>query len=101
MLRSTGVTDHGLEDASYGDPMTVEQWADLPDDVPGELVDGRLVEEERTLEVFSLDAAGRYVHALGATSGSVGDVPGCPGLVLDLDEMWTEIDQLDDGEPED
>jgi Uma2 family endonuclease len=26
--------------------MTLEEWADLPEDEPGELVDGRLVEEE-------------------------------------------------------
>ena len=26
--------------------MTVDEWADLPDDVPGEIVDNRLVEEE-------------------------------------------------------
>jgi Uma2 family endonuclease len=28
--------------------MTVEEWAELPEDVPGEIVDGRLVEEEMT-----------------------------------------------------
>lgn len=33
------------EDRS-AEPMTVEQWADLPEDEPGELVDGRLIEEE-------------------------------------------------------
>jgi Uma2 family endonuclease len=29
-----------------GEPMTLEQWAALPEDEPGELVDGRLDEEE-------------------------------------------------------
>src|SRR5262245_57382292 len=33
-------------DATYGDELTVAQWAALPEDEPGELVDGRLVEEE-------------------------------------------------------
>jgi Uma2 family endonuclease len=30
-----------------GEPMTLQQWAALPDDEPGELVDGRLADEER------------------------------------------------------
>jgi Uma2 family endonuclease len=29
-----------------GEPMTLEQWAALPNDEPGELVDGRLADEE-------------------------------------------------------
>lgn len=29
-----------------GEPMTLEQWAALPEDEPGELFDGRLEEEE-------------------------------------------------------
>jgi Uma2 family endonuclease len=29
-----------------GEPMTLEEWASLPEDEPGELVDGRLEEEE-------------------------------------------------------
>jgi hypothetical protein len=33
-------------DALLGPRMTLEEWADLPDSVPGEFVDGRLVEEE-------------------------------------------------------
>ena len=28
------------------EPMTLEQWADMDEDEPGELVDGALVEEE-------------------------------------------------------
>lgn len=48
----------------------------------------------RTLEVFELGADGRYVRALAAASGKV-NAPGCEGLVLDLDELWAEIDRLD------
>ena len=37
---------------------------------------------------------GRYVHALGATSGVIEHVPGCEGLVLDLDALWEEVERL-------
>ncbi len=204
MLRSTRVTAHVSEAVPPDDPLTVEDWVQLPEDVPGELVNGQLVEEEmaeftheaaaawvlgvtrnwavprdgrvygsdgkfvlgpghgrkpdvsiylagrrparsgpvtkppdavveivsprardarrdrveklaeyatfgiphywivdpqlRTLEVFARGADGRYVHALGASSGRVENVPGCTGLVLDLDDLWAEIDQLDEAE---
>jgi Uma2 family endonuclease len=35
-------------EAPYGRPMSVQEWCELPENVPGELVDGRLVEEEMT-----------------------------------------------------
>jgi Uma2 family endonuclease len=50
--------------------------------------------EERSLEILELGADGRYVRALGAVSGRLDPVPGCDGLVMDLDEMWAEIDRL-------
>jgi Uma2 family endonuclease len=52
----------------------------------------------RTLEIFALDSNGRYVHALGAAEGKVENVPGCEGLVLDLDALWLELDQAAEGE---
>jgi Uma2 family endonuclease len=33
-------------EALFGPQMSAQQWAELPEEVPGELVDGRLVEEE-------------------------------------------------------
>ncbi len=45
-------------------------------------------------EAFSLDDAGRYVKALGCTGGCVEDIPGCPGLTLDLDALWQELARL-------
>ena len=54
------------------------------------LVDPRL----RTLEILVLGKRGRYELALGASSGKLDRVPGCPGLSLDLDAMWAEIAEL-------
>src|SRR6185503_20569158 len=46
MLRSTTMThDVSLDDAAR-EPLTAEDWAALSEDAAGELVDGRLVEEE-------------------------------------------------------
>jgi len=49
----------------------------------------------RTFEAFELGADGRYVRALAAAVGKV-NVPGCEGLVLDLDAVWSEIDRLEE-----
>jgi Uma2 family endonuclease len=54
------------------------------------LVDPQL----RSLEVLELRPDGIYGHVLGAADGKVANVPGCPDLVLDLDELWREIDLL-------
>jgi Uma2 family endonuclease len=48
--------------------------------------------ELRSLEVFELGRDGRYTLALAAGRGRV-RVPGCPGLTLDLDALWTEVDE--------
>ena len=49
---------------------------------------------ERTFELLELGPDGRYVHALAAASGRCSP-PGCDGLVLDLDELWAELDRLE------
>jgi Uma2 family endonuclease len=53
----------------------------------------------RTLEVYELGERGRYIHALGATEGSV-ELPGCEGLTLDLDALWGEVARLEAPEAE-
>ncbi len=50
--------------------------------------------ELRSLEILELGGDGRYVHALGASSGVVELVPGCEGLTLDLDVLWAAVDRL-------
>ncbi|MEE8525812.1 MAG: Uma2 family endonuclease [Thermoanaerobaculia bacterium] len=49
----------------------------------------------RSLEVLELTAEGRYIHALGASEGKIDNVPGCEGLILDLGELWAEIDRIE------
>jgi Uma2 family endonuclease len=49
--------------------------------------------EARTLEVFELGDDRRYIVALSVAAGSTA-VPGCEGLVLDLDELWRTLDSL-------
>jgi Uma2 family endonuclease len=48
----------------------------------------------QSLEIFEL-TGGRYARAARATEGRLDAVPGCPGLQVDLEEIWTRIAQLD------
>jgi Uma2 family endonuclease len=50
----------------------------------------------RTFEIFELGADGRYVLAACAADGKVDPVPGCEGLILDVDALWAELDPLAD-----
>lgn len=58
--------------------------------------------EPLRLEILRRDDAGDYATALVASSGVIRDVPGCPALVLDLDELAGYLARLprDDGEPD-
>ncbi|MCC6874867.1 MAG: Uma2 family endonuclease [Sandaracinaceae bacterium] len=51
--------------------------------------------ELRALEVYALQPTGRYADALSASEGAH-PVPGCEGLVLDLDALWAELDRWPD-----
>ena len=46
----------------------------------------------RSLEILELDGQGRYLHVLGASSGTPEKIPGYEGLTLDLDALWAAID---------
>jgi Uma2 family endonuclease len=49
----------------------------------------------RSLEILELDPQGRYLHVLGASTGTLEKVPGCEGLTIDLDALWAAIDNLE------
>ncbi|HEX7186305.1 MAG TPA: Uma2 family endonuclease [Thermoanaerobaculia bacterium] len=49
----------------------------------------------RSLEILELDAQGRYLHVLGVSTGTLEKIPGCEGLMLDLDALWAAIDSLE------
>jgi hypothetical protein len=46
------------------------------------------------IALWELGADGRYVRACAATGGKIDPVPGCGGLVLDLDALWAKVDEL-------
>lgn len=51
--------------------------------------------QQRTIEIYEQGADQVYSRRVLAGSGSLNDVPGCPGLTLDLDAMWSKIDALE------
>jgi Uma2 family endonuclease len=57
------------------------------------LVDPQL----RAIEVLALGADGRYVHAQNVTGG-VAEVVGCEGLTLDADDLWREVERVENEE---
>jgi Uma2 family endonuclease len=48
----------------------------------------------RSFEIFELGSDGRYVHALTVSVGRIDPVPGCSGLVIDVDGLWAEVDRI-------
>jgi Uma2 family endonuclease len=48
----------------------------------------------RILEILERDASGHYRVAAACSRGRI-RVPGCPGLVLNLDDLWAEVDEAE------
>lgn len=49
----------------------------------------------RTLEVFERAADGAYACVRRESAGMLADLPRCEGLTIDLDALWSELDDLE------
>lgn len=47
-----------------------------------------------SLEIFEL-RDGHYLRALAASEGLLESIPGCAGLTLDLDALWSELRRIE------
>jgi Uma2 family endonuclease len=47
-----------------------------------------------SFEIFERTAAGHYAQIVAVTSGVVDSVPGCTGLTINVDALWTELNRL-------
>jgi Uma2 family endonuclease len=52
--------------------------------------------QQRTVDIYEQGADRSYSRRVEAGNGLLQDVPGCPGLTVDLDAMWSKIDALED-----
>lgn len=50
--------------------------------------------EQRTIEILERARGGRYLRACSLLGGSTSRLPGCPGLTLDVEALWREVDRL-------
>lgn len=47
-----------------------------------------------TFEIFGLTDSGTYAKLVGVGGGQIGPVPACPGLTIDVDALWSELQRL-------
>jgi Uma2 family endonuclease len=55
------------------------------------LVDPKL----RTFEILQLGAKRKYTLVLASSSGKLRRIPALPGLVIDLDDLWSEVERVE------
>jgi Uma2 family endonuclease len=49
-------------------------------------------------EIFERTPEGNYQKLVGVTAGRIDPVPGCAGLVIDVDALWAELARLGEAE---
>ncbi len=47
-----------------------------------------------SLEIFELTPEGYYQKVVGVTLGTIDPVPGCAGLKVEVDALWSELARL-------
>lgn len=50
--------------------------------------------ELRSFEILELGSNGKYAHMVTVRDGQIEAVPGCHGLIIDVDAIWAEVDRL-------
>ena len=48
----------------------------------------------RTFEIFALGPKRRYTSVAAASRGKIRRIPSLPGLTIDVDALWAEVDRL-------
>ena len=51
--------------------------------------------EVRSFQILELMPDGRYAHTTDVTEGRIDPAPGCPGLAVDVDAIWAEVERLE------
>ena len=49
----------------------------------------------RTFEIFQLGSRQRYTLVATASSGKMRRIPSLPGLVIDIDDLWSEVERYE------
>ncbi|WP_232379351.1 Uma2 family endonuclease [Polyangium fumosum] len=48
----------------------------------------------QSFEILELGPESEYIHKVTSTDGPIDSVPGCAGLVIDLDALWAEVAEV-------
>ncbi|MDI3286436.1 Uma2 family endonuclease [Polyangium sp. 15x6] len=48
----------------------------------------------QSFEILELGPENEYIHKVTSTDGRIESVPGCVGLVIDLDALWAEVAEV-------
>ncbi|WP_272417289.1 Uma2 family endonuclease [Polyangium jinanense] len=48
----------------------------------------------QSFEILELGPENEYIHKVTSTDGRIESVPGCAGLVIDIDALWAEVAEV-------